>query len=108
MPAAPLPSHPSPAPQATLLWAVRLLAAESVALVGLVIFLAYEGLSSDADNVRVALGVTLFAAFLAALLGGLGNAAVGGPAGRRSCCNCCCYPSVIRSSAAGCGGSDSW
>jgi hypothetical protein len=74
MPAAPLPSHPSPAPQATLVWAVRLLVAESVALVGLVIFLAYEGLSSGADNVRVALGVTVFAAFLAALFGGLARA----------------------------------
>ena len=64
---------PTPQPsQATLVWAVRLLAAEAAALFLLVIFLAYEGLTAAAGSAPGALAVTLYAALMAALMGGLG------------------------------------
>ena len=45
------PPGPTPQPsQATLVWAVRLLAAEAAALFLLVIFLAYEGLTATAGS----------------------------------------------------------
>jgi hypothetical protein len=67
------PPGPTPQPsQATLVWAVRLLAAEAAALFLLVIFLAYEGLTAAAGSAPGALAVTLYAALMAALMGGLG------------------------------------
>jgi hypothetical protein len=67
------PPGPTPQPsQATLVWAVRLLAAEAAALFLLVIFLAYEGLTATAGSAPGALAVTLYAALMAALMGGLG------------------------------------
>jgi hypothetical protein len=70
----PATTHPPRPARATLVWAVRLLLAEAVALGLFAIFLAYEGLTAAPDSGRGALAITLFAALLAALLGAFGRA----------------------------------
>ncbi len=83
MPAAPdqpgrvTPAPTSAIPQTTLAWAVRILAAQTVALVGLTTFLIYQDLAATADNTGMAVGVTVYTAMMAALLGGLGWALYG-------------------------------
>jgi hypothetical protein len=75
MPAAPdQPGRATPAPtsKTTLVWAVRVLAAETVALIGLTIFLIYQDLATTVDDTGIAMAVTVYTAVMAALLGGLG------------------------------------
>src|SRR3954465_15858447 len=55
----------------SLRWAVGILAAQAVALVAVVVFLAVADLGGDAGSVRGAVGVTLYAALLAVALSGL-------------------------------------
>jgi hypothetical protein len=67
----PAPSTPEPPEPAagTLRWAIVVLTAETVALAALVAFLLYADLTAPADNVRGAVGVTLYPAVIAAVLG---------------------------------------
>ena len=53
----------------TLRWAVRLLTLETAALVALLAFLVYVDLTAPAQSLTQALGLTLYIAVLAALLG---------------------------------------
>jgi hypothetical protein len=58
----------------TLAWAVRLLYGEG-GVVGLItVYLAYQDVSGSATNLRAAIFVTLYAAAMAAVLGGLAYA----------------------------------
>lgn len=66
------PGQPGPRSRATLLWAVRLLLAETALLILLMIFLGYQDLTAHADTAHGALAVTAYTAVMAALLGVLG------------------------------------
>lgn len=58
-----------PEAPATLRWAVGLLAAQAVGLVGLTIVLVYADVVATATTPQGAIGLTIFTALLAALLG---------------------------------------
>lgn len=60
---------PSTESDVTLRWAVRLLVLETAALVALLVFLVYVDLTSRAQSLTQALGLTLYIAVLAGLLG---------------------------------------
>jgi hypothetical protein len=65
-----MPGTPStPATRPTLVWAVRLLVGQAVALAALTVFLVYQDLTASADSAGIALGVTLYCAMMALLLG---------------------------------------
>jgi hypothetical protein len=66
------PASTPTSPQTTLVWAVRVLAAETVALIGLTIFLIYQDLTTTVGDTGIATAVTVYTAVMAALLGGLG------------------------------------
>ena len=58
----------------TLRWAVGALAAETVGLVGLVVYLVYADIAGGAETVRGAIMVTSFVAVMAAVFGVLAHA----------------------------------
>jgi energy-converting hydrogenase Eha subunit E len=72
---APEASDPGTGPlPPTLMWAVRLLYGEA-AVVGIIaIYLAYQDIAGGAVDLRAAIFVTLYAAAMAAVLGGLAYA----------------------------------
>jgi hypothetical protein len=78
-----VPETPEPLPT-SLRWAIWLLWAEAVALGGLTLYLVYELLTADADDVVSALFVTLFAAAGAAALFFLGRLLAQRRAGARA------------------------
>ena len=59
---------------ATLLWAVRLLVAEAVALAALTVYLIVQDLTADATDLVVAIALTVFAALGAVAVAALGRA----------------------------------
>jgi hypothetical protein len=75
---APEASDPGTGPlPPTLMWAVRLLYGEA-AVVGIIaIYLAYQDITGGAADLRAAIFVTLYAAAMAAVLGGLAYALSG-------------------------------
>jgi hypothetical protein len=58
----------------TLRWSVRLLLAQAAGMAGVVVLLGYEDLTAHAAALPSALMVTVFAAFLSAVLVGLARA----------------------------------
>jgi hypothetical protein len=61
-------------PPGPLVWAVRLLYAEAVAVAGVAAYLAYEDITGTATDKAAAIAVTLSTVILAAVLGGLAHA----------------------------------
>jgi hypothetical protein len=72
--AMPEPAETAEAPPPTLRWAVRLLAAQAIAVAVLFALVLYADLTREAQSVRGALLVNIFTAMMAVLLGGLARA----------------------------------